>query len=70
MSIPDSSGREVVLGSRRPLVVGLHEVHEAGGRELLEYWIPAEELDDFNDHILGVIEVVAGYSGQPPRRIR
>lgn len=50
--------------------LGRYDVHEAGGRELLEYWIPADELEDFNDHITGPIEVIAGYEGQPPRRIR
>jgi len=28
-----------------------------------EYWIPAEELDDFNRHIVGIIEVIAVYHG-------
>ncbi|MCC5951691.1 MAG: hypothetical protein JJU45_06300 [Acidimicrobiia bacterium] len=47
-----------------------HEIHEAGGRDLREYWIPAEELDEFNDNIIGVIELIAEYRGQPPQRIR
>lgn len=34
------------------------EVQDAGGREHQEYWIPAEELDDFNSAIVGRIEVV------------
>jgi hypothetical protein len=38
-----------------------YEVHQVGGRDVLEYWIPAEELDEFNDHIVGDIEVVAEY---------
>lgn len=50
--------------------ISRHEVHEAGGRDLLEYWIPAEELETFNDHIIGAIKVIAEYRGQPPRRIR
>lgn len=25
------------------------------------YWIPAEDLDEFNRHIVGTIEVVAKY---------
>jgi hypothetical protein len=49
--------------------IARYQVHEAGGRELLEYWILAEQLEEFNDHILGLIEVIAGYEGQPPRRI-
>ncbi len=38
-----------------------YEPHEAGGRDLREYWIPAEELDAFNDAIIGTIEVIAEY---------
>ena len=34
-----------------------YSVQEAGGREHLEYWIPAEELDAFNAAIVGVIEI-------------
>ncbi len=32
---------------------------EAGGQRHRELWVPAEELDAFNDGIIGVIEVVA-----------
>ncbi len=38
-----------------------HEPHEAGGRDLREYWIPAEQLDEFNDAIIGTIDVIAEY---------
>jgi hypothetical protein len=38
-----------------------YSVHQAGGQDLLEYWIPAEDLDDLNDHIVGPIEVTATY---------
>ena len=30
----------------------------AGGRACPEYWIPAEDLDAFNDNIVGPIEVI------------
>ena len=43
-----------------------HDVHEVGGRELREYWIPAEELEEFNANIEGEIEVIADYIGAPP----
>lgn len=29
----------------------------AGGKDILELWIPAEDLADFNAHIVGPIEV-------------
>ncbi|KPH07650.1 ADP-ribosylation/crystallin J1 [Rhizobium acidisoli] len=34
-----------------------HSVQEAGGRAHLEYWIPAEEMDQFNAAIVGIIDV-------------
>ena len=36
-----------------------YHVQAAGGRDHLEYWIPAEELGAFNEAIIGQIEVVA-----------
>lgn len=35
-----------------------HEVREAGGQHYQEYWIPAEELDEFNGHLVGAIELI------------
>ena len=35
-----------------------YDVHQVGGRIHLEYWIPAEDLDEFNRHIVGPIEVI------------
>jgi hypothetical protein len=36
-------------------------VQHAGGRDNAEYWIPAEEVEDFNEHIVGIIEVIAEF---------
>lgn len=38
------------------------EVHQVGGRTILEYWIPAEGLDEFNRNIVGQIRVVDRFS--------
>lgn len=38
-----------------------YPVEQAGGRTILEYWIPAEDLEAFNDHVVGLIEVVSEY---------
>jgi hypothetical protein len=38
-----------------------YEVHQAGGRTIVEYWVPAEDLDELNKNIVGKIEVVAEY---------
>ena len=34
-----------------------YPVQQAGGRTILELWVPAEELEEFNRHIVGTIEV-------------
>lgn len=33
----------------------------AGGQQHTEYWIPADQLDAFNDNIVGPIEVIAEF---------
>ena len=38
-----------------------YDVQQVGGRDIVEYWIPAEQLAEFNDNIVGLIEVVAEY---------
>lgn len=38
-----------------------YDVHEAGGRDRLEYWIPAEDVAAFNAAIIGEIEIVARF---------
>jgi tetratricopeptide (TPR) repeat protein len=39
------------------------EKHTVGGSQHQELWIPAEELEEFNRHILGHIKVVEAYFG-------
>jgi hypothetical protein len=36
-------------------------VQKVGGAKHLEYWIPAEKLDEFNRHIVGKIKVVSEF---------
>jgi hypothetical protein len=37
------------------------DVHVVGGFQLAEHWIPAEQLDEFNQNILGIMDVVAEF---------
>jgi hypothetical protein len=37
------------------------EPRRVGGRGIDELWVPAEELDEFNAHIVGAIQVIAEY---------
>jgi hypothetical protein len=42
--------------------LGRYERQIVGSRINEEYWIPAEDLDEFNANIVGLIEVVAEYT--------
>jgi hypothetical protein len=35
-----------------------YPVQQVGGKTIVELWVPAEELDEFNAHLVGPIEVV------------
>jgi hypothetical protein len=35
-----------------------YEIHEVGGKTRREYWVPAEDLSEFNRNIVGKIEIV------------
>ncbi|MFT4112721.1 hypothetical protein [Silvibacterium sp.] len=37
------------------------EVQKVGSATALEYWIPAEQLDEFNRKIIGKIEIISEY---------
>ena len=39
-----------------------YEVHQVGGQTILEYWIPADELADFNANMVGTIELIAEFT--------
>lgn len=41
-----------------------YDVQTVGGSEHLEYWIPAGELAEFNQNIVGAIEVIAEYRNE------
>lgn len=42
-----------------------YQLRQVGDVTHREYWIPAEDLSAFNGKIVGVIEVVAEYRGEP-----
>ena len=41
-----------------------YEVKTVGGVTHAEYWIPAEDLEEFNRNIVGKIEVIAEFRGE------
>jgi hypothetical protein len=44
-----------------------YEIHQVGGLAHQEYWIPAEDLDEFNRNIIGTIEVIAEFQSAASR---
>ncbi len=48
----------------KPAYAGKFEVHTVGNKTHQELWVPAGELDEFNQHLIGSIEVVAAYYGE------
>ena len=42
-----------------------YSVHQVGDSTHREYWIPAQDLSAFNDHIVGRIEVLAEFRRAP-----
>jgi hypothetical protein len=45
-----------------------YAVQTVGSREHQEYWIPAEELAEFNANIVGKIEVIATFAAEPTEK--
>lgn len=43
-----------------------YQVEVVGAHHHEEYWIPAERLEDFNDAIVGLIEVIGEYRSDAP----
>ena len=43
-----------------------YQVQDAGGREHREYWIPADQVDAFNQAIEGLIEIIRSFPDKQP----
>lgn len=57
-NVRDSGAGFVTRFEVRRSFLTAYDVQDAGGRAHREYWIPAEDLEAFNDAIVGAIEVV------------
>jgi hypothetical protein len=60
-NVPRSGAGYVTRFDVRADFLDRYEVRQVGGRTILEYWIPAEDLDELNANIVGSIEVVAEF---------
>jgi hypothetical protein len=60
-NVPASGSGYVTRFEVRREFLDRYEVQTAGGSAHREYWIPAEEMNAFNEAIVGEIEVVAEF---------
>jgi hypothetical protein len=60
-NVKESGSGFVTRFEVRADLIARYDRHVVGARYHKEYWIPAEELDAFNDAIVGVIEVVGSF---------
>ncbi|MFD6220869.1 ADP-ribosylation/crystallin J1 [Nocardia asteroides] len=65
-NVPASGAGYVTRFAVRADFLDRYDVQQAGGRDILEYWIPAEELDEFNRHLVGPITVVRRFPSDAP----
>ena len=49
----------------RAAFLNRYTVQQVGGSQHREYWTPAEDLDAFNAHLVGPIEVVSAFHPDP-----
>jgi hypothetical protein len=60
-NVPDSGSGYVTRFQVRKEFLSKYDVKNVGGSVHNEYWIPAEDLDEFNRNIVGGIEVIAEF---------
>jgi hypothetical protein len=61
--VPASGAGFVTRFAVRRDYLSRYQIQNAGGERFQEYWIPAEELADFNRNLVGLIEVVRQFPG-------
>jgi len=60
--VPEAGAGFVTRFSVDERFAAKYRVHCVGGPAHRELWVPAEDLAEFNRHIVGLIEVVAGFT--------
>jgi hypothetical protein len=60
-NIKDSKYGAVTCFQVRASFMSRYPIHQVGASHHTEWWVPAEELEALNDHLVGVIEVIREY---------
>lgn len=66
-NVPGSGAGFVLRFNVRREFMDRFEIHKVGSDTHTEWWIPAEDLDELNDNIVGMIEVVARFPAATER---
>jgi hypothetical protein len=57
-NVPQHGSGYVTRFRVRKSFMNRFEIHQVGARHHTEWWIPAEDLEELNDNIVGIIEVI------------
>lgn len=60
-NVRESGSGYVTRFAVKEAFIAKYPIQQAGARIHTEYWVPAEELPDFNRNIVGLIEVIASF---------
>jgi len=61
-NVRSSGSGHVLRFAVDPAFMANYPVQQVGGTLHREYWIPAQELEELNAHIIGAIELIASFS--------
>lgn len=62
--MPESGSGFVTRFEVRREFMDRYQIHQVGGSHNTEWWVPAEELEELNDNIVGTIQVVKSFGGK------
>ena len=60
-NVPASGVGYVTRFQVRKIFIEQYQIQRVGGKQHIEWWIPAEDLEKLNDNIVGFIEVIGEY---------
>lgn len=61
-NVPASGSGYVTRFRVRTAFMSRYQIHQVGASHHTEWWVPAEELEELNRNIVGVIEVVREFN--------
>ena len=64
-NVPSSGVGYVTRFEVDAVFMSRYDTHVVGASHHTEWWVPAEELEELNDHIVGVIEVTQTFGTAP-----